>query len=106
MTLRRRPWLETKIFVREPMGVFGTVGIPVLVFLVFTRLIGVRVPSRIPRLGVVDTASLPVLAAMLIAVSAVVALVTIISICREGGILKRLRATRLRPTTSLSAHVL
>ena len=33
-------------------------------------------------------------------------LVTIISIYREGGILKRLRATPLRPHTILSAHVL
>ena len=33
-------------------------------------------------------------------------LVTIISIYREGGILKRLRATPLRPWTILTAHVL
>ena len=33
-------------------------------------------------------------------------LVTIISIYREGGILKRLRATPLRPHTILTAHVL
>jgi ABC-2 type transport system permease protein len=33
-------------------------------------------------------------------------LVTIISIYREGGILKRLRATPLRPPTILAAHVL
>jgi ABC-2 type transport system permease protein len=32
--------------------------------------------------------------------------VTIISIYREGGILKRLRATPLRPQTILSAHVI
>jgi ABC-2 type transport system permease protein len=32
--------------------------------------------------------------------------VTIVSIYREGGILKRLRATPLRPYTILSAHVL
>jgi ABC-2 type transport system permease protein len=36
----------------------------------------------------------------------VLSLVTIISIYREGGILKRLRATPLRPQTILSAHVL
>jgi ABC-2 type transport system permease protein len=40
------------------------------------------------------------------AISAVISLVTIISIYREGGILKRLRATPLRPHTILSAHVL
>ena len=38
--------------------------------------------------------------------NAVLSLVTIISIYREGGILKRLRATPLRPLTILTAHVI
>ncbi|MGH9143521.1 MAG: ATP-binding cassette domain-containing protein [Vicinamibacterales bacterium] len=42
---------------------------------------------------------------VLIAISAVLSLVTIVSIYREGGILKRLRATPLRPQIILSAHV-
>jgi ABC-2 type transport system permease protein len=37
--------------------------------------------------------------------SAISSLVTIVSIYREGGILKRLRATPLSPTVILSAHV-
>ena len=49
---------------------------------------------------------LPVLASVLIAISSVLSLVTIISIYREGGILKRLRATPLRPQTILTAHVI
>ena len=49
---------------------------------------------------------LPVLLAVLIALSGVLSLVTIVSIYREGGILKRLRATPLRPQTILAAHVL
>src|SRR6202035_4131392 len=49
---------------------------------------------------------LPVLASIMIAISAVLSLVTIISIYREGGILKRLRATPLRPYTILTAHVI
>jgi ABC-2 type transport system permease protein len=42
----------------------------------------------------------------MIAISAVLSLVTIISIYRDDGILKRLRATPLRPHTILTAHVL
>jgi ABC-2 type transport system permease protein len=49
---------------------------------------------------------LPVFVAILIALSGVTSLVTIISIYREGGILKRLRATPVRPLTILTAHVL
>ena len=31
-------WLEIKIFAREPLGLFGTIAIPVVVFLVLGRL--------------------------------------------------------------------
>jgi ABC-2 type transport system permease protein len=27
-------WIELKIFMREPLGAFGTVGVPVLIFIV------------------------------------------------------------------------
>jgi ABC-2 type transport system permease protein len=91
-------WLEIKIFVREPLGLFGTVGVPVLIFLLFGRLIG----RRIPR---VLSADLPILVSILIVLSAVMSLVTVVAIYREGGILKRLRATPLRPHTILLAHV-
>ena len=30
-------WIEIKIFVREPMGLFGTVGVPVLLFVLLGR---------------------------------------------------------------------
>src|SRR5688572_2972646 len=99
-------WLEMKIFVREPMGVFGTVGIPVLVFVIASRLAGPRVAQAAIQPGGVVPAFLPVLASILMMLSAISSLVTIISIYREGGILKRLRATPLSPTVILSAHVL
>jgi ABC-2 type transport system permease protein len=97
-------WLEIKIFLREPLGVVGTVGIPVLLFIVFGRMAASGGASAdVPRFM---SADLPVFAALLIAVSAVLSLVTIVAIYREGGILKRLRATPLRPQTILTAHVL
>jgi ABC-2 type transport system permease protein len=49
---------------------------------------------------------LPILGALFIIATTVLSLVTIVAIYREGGILKRLRATPLRPTTILTAHVL
>jgi ABC-2 type transport system permease protein len=99
-------WLEIKIFLREPLGAFGSIVLPVLVFVLAGRFIGGRLPPR----GTVATqfvhVELPVFVAVLIALSGVLSLVTIISIYREGGILKRLRATPLRPQTILTAHVL
>ena len=35
-------WLEIKIFVREPLGVLGSVVIPVAMFLVLGRALGSR----------------------------------------------------------------
>jgi ABC-2 type transport system permease protein len=99
-------WLEIKIFMREPLGAFGSILIPVLVFLVVGRIMGSgRSPSSLAESNFMQT-GLPVLASVLIAINAVLSLVTIISIYREGGILKRLRATPLRPQTILSAHVI
>jgi ABC-2 type transport system permease protein len=103
--LWRLTWLEIKIFLREPLGVIGTVGIPILIYVGFARLLGPRTQSaasQIPRAISVD---LPILGAMLIAASAVLSLIAIIAIYREGGILRRLRATPLRPLTILTAHV-
>jgi ABC-2 type transport system permease protein len=102
--LLRLTWLEIKIFAREPLGLFGTIAVPVLVFVVIGRLMR-GAPPLSPEAAFVRT-GLPVFAAILMAVSAVVSLVTVIAIYREGGILKRLRATPLRPVTILTAHVL
>jgi len=103
--LWRLTWLEIKIFVREPLGVFGTIGVPVLIFVVASRLAGSRPRTGAPGLEALAS-KLPVLVSMLVAVGAVLSLVAIMAIYREGGILKRLRATPLRSYTILTAHVL
>jgi ABC-2 type transport system permease protein len=104
--LLKLTWIEIKVFMREPLGAFGTIGVPVLIFVFLGRVkfFRFRASSLTPN-GLSGT-DLPVLVALLISVSAVLSLVTIISIYREGGILKRLRATPLRPQTILSAHVI
>ena len=99
-------WLEIKIFLREPLGAIGTIVIPVVVFLLVGRAIGGRSAPPSAGAAIFLREGLPVLVAIFIALNAVLSLVTIISIYREGGILKRLRATPLRPHTILSAHVL
>jgi len=98
-------WLEIKIFVREPMGLIGTVAIPVLMFIVLGRTLGPRLSGASWSGATRLLDGLPVFAAVFIAVSAVLSLVAIISIYRESGILKRLRATPLGPITILVTHV-
>lgn len=100
-------WLEIKIFLREPLGAIGTLLMPVALFLLLGRSMRTVTGAQPPRgAAAFMQAALPVLVSLFIAISAVVSLVTIISIYRESGILKRLRATPLRPQTILSAHVL
>lgn len=101
-------WVEVKIFLREPMGAIGTIVIPVVAFVAIGKATaGAKIPSTPDALsGIVGPGGVPTFVAILMTISAVLSLVTIISIYREGGILKRLRATPLRPWTILSAQVL
>lgn len=103
--LLRLIWIEIKIFFREPLGAIGTVVFPVLVFILFGVVNTRIVPARSLEAGDGIRVDVPVFAAVLIAINAVLSLVVIIAIYREGGILKRLRATPLRPQTILTAHV-
>jgi len=99
-------WLEIKIFLREPLGAFGSIILPVVVFVVAGRFLGGGIQPRGIATAEFVRVGLPVFVSVLIALSGVLSLVTIISIYREGGILKRLRATPLHPQTILTAHVL
>ena len=39
-------WIEIKIFLREPLGAFGTIGRPGLFFVVVGRAVSRRLPHR------------------------------------------------------------
>lgn len=97
-------WLETKIFLREPLGAIGMLVLPVFTYVFLGQMFsrGRPVTNQAAFLNYV----IPTFAAILIAINAAVSLVTIVAIYRESGILKRLRATPLRPRTILVAHVL
>ena len=95
-------WVEFKIFAREPMGLVATLGIPVLVFLALGEILGRNVAGNL-HVGSFVRIGLPVFACILMAFSAATSLIAIISIYRESGILKRLKATPLRPQTILAS---
>lgn len=108
-TMMRGLWaltyLETKIFIREPLGLIGAVIAPVVVFILIGQMTAGRAGESQTAAMFLEI-QLPVLAALLISLNAVLSLITIIAIYRESGILKRLRTTPLRPQTILLAHVL
>jgi ABC-2 type transport system permease protein len=101
-------WVETKIFAREPMGFVGSIIMPAVIFVLLGRAIGVSRPPSAAAMVMPDDVppvNVAILAAVVIAIGAVQSLVAIVAIYREGGILKRLRATPLSPVTILGAHV-
>lgn len=98
-------WLELKIFLREPLGALGTVAVPALAYIGATMAGNGIAPERFGQSEFART-GLPVMAATLMLISAVLSLMTIVAVYREGGILRRLRATPLRPHTIVLAHVL
>jgi ABC-2 type transport system permease protein len=78
--LTRLTWIEIKIFFREPLGAIGTVIIPVLVFVMLGRVATRLVPpGRVASTNFFQV-DIPVFAAILIALNAVLSLVAIISI--------------------------
>jgi ABC-2 type transport system permease protein len=102
--LLKLTWLEIRIFVREPLGLVAAVGIPLVMFLVLGR--SVSPAGRSPGVAQFLAQDLPLFVSIFISINAALSLVAVISIYREGGILKRLRATPLRPAVILTAHVL
>ena len=85
------------------MGLFGTLVLPVTVFVLWAAF---SAPGGLgDARSHLDMAVSPAGLRRIIAIGGVPSLVTIMSIYREGGILKRLRATPLRPVTILGAHV-
>src|SRR5919106_792578 len=69
--LWRLTWLEIKIFVREPLGLIGTVAVPVLIFVVLGRVLGPRLRNASPDVPRFVGADLPIFVSLLIAASAV-----------------------------------
>jgi ABC-2 type transport system permease protein len=103
--LLKLTWLEIRIFVREPLGFISAIGIPLATFLILGRSVS-PVADRSPKLTQFLAQDLPLFVSIFISINAALSLIAVISIYREGGILKRLRATPLRPAVILAAHVL
>jgi ABC-2 type transport system permease protein len=103
--LLKLTWLEIRIFVREPLGLVAAIGIPLVLFLMVGRSVS-PAADHSARATQFLAQDLPLFVSIYISINAALSLIAVISIYREGGILKRLRATPLRPAVILAAHVL
>jgi ABC-2 type transport system permease protein len=97
--------VELKLFSREFFAVFFTLAFPLIMLFLFGGIYGNKPSPFFGGLGSVDVLT-PAYMAMLIGTSGLLTLTINISSSRELGILRRYRATPLRPQTVLIAELL
>lgn len=98
-------WTEIKLFLREPMAFFFTLIFPLMMLFLFGSMYGNEPSDLLGGLGSVDV-SVPAYTAMIIGTTGLISLTISITSYREKGVLRRLRATPLRPQAILIAEVL
>lgn len=103
-SLYKLTWIEFKLFLREPPAAFFTLAFPLMMLFLFGSIYGNKPSSFFGGFGSIDV-SVPAYTAMIIASSGLLSLGISISSYRETGVLKRFKATPLRPYTILGAQV-
>ena len=97
-------WTEIKLFLREPVGAFFTLAFPLMMLFLFGTIYGNEPSPYFNGYGTVDI-SVPAYTSMIIGTTGIMGLTITMSAYREKGILRRLRATPLRPQVILAAQV-
>jgi ABC-2 type transport system permease protein len=103
-TLMKYTWIEIKLFLREPIGAFFTLLFPLMMLFLFGTIYGNDPSPYFNGYGTVDV-SVPAYTAMIIGTTGSMGLTITLSASREKGILRRLRATPLRPQVILGGQV-
>jgi ABC-2 type transport system permease protein len=102
--LKQLTLMEFKMFLRNPTGAFFTIIFPLMLILVFGSIYGNGANPDFGGYGIVDV-YVPAFTGMIVAISALTILNTDMATAREKGILRRLKATPLRPLTILTAKI-
>jgi ABC-2 type transport system permease protein len=102
--LAKYTWTEIKLFLREPIGAFFTLLFPLMMLFLFGTIYGNDPSSYFNGYGTVDV-SVPAYTSMIIGTTGIMSLTITMSAYREKGILRRLRATPLRPEVILAGQV-
>lgn len=101
--LAKTTWVELKLFLREPGAAFFTLVLPVLL-LVFNGVSGNEPSARFGGAGAIDVL-VPGYIALVIATLGLTNLPGLMATYRERGVLRRLQATPVHPTTILFAQL-
>jgi ABC-2 type transport system permease protein len=102
-SLYKLAWVELKLFLREPAAAFFTLVFPLIVLVASGSIFGNQAGPD--GRGAVDI-STPGYIALIIGTTGLMSVPVALGTYREKGILRRFRATPLRPSTVLGAQVL
>ena len=103
-SLIKMTWMETKLFLREPIGFFFTLIFPLMMLFLFGSMYGNEPLPQLNGQGTVDI-SVPAYTAMIIGTTSLVGLTITMATYREKGILRRLRTTPINPFIVLLSQV-
>jgi ABC-2 type transport system permease protein len=104
-SLLKMTWMETKLFLREPVGAFFTLVFPLMMLFLFGSIYGNKPTAMFDGRGTIDI-SIPAYTAMIIATTGLMAITITMATYRENGILRRLRTTPVSPLVVLVAQVI
>ena len=103
--LTKMTWVELKLKLRDPVGTFFTLVFPLLLLFLFGSIYGNEPSSFLDGRGNIDN-SVPGYIALIIGTTGMIGLPIALSVYREKGVLRRFRATPLKPVTVLGSQVL
>jgi len=98
-------WVEIKIYLRQPEAAFFTLVFPMLLLFLFGSIYGNKPNPFFGGRGMVDV-STPAYLAMIIGSTGLMSIAITVSSYREKGVLRRFRATPLRPAAVLASQVI
>lgn len=102
--LRKMTWVEVKLFLREPTALFFTLAFPIMILLLFASIFGNQPVPGMPGVRSVDLQA-PGYTTLIIGTVALIGIPTTLAEYRKRGILRRLRATPLHPSSILLSQV-
>ncbi|NOZ72703.1 MAG: ABC transporter permease [Chloroflexi bacterium] len=103
--LTKLTWTEMKLYLREPVALFFTVAYAPLMLILFGSIYGNEPEALFGNRGTVDM-SVPAYIALIIISVGLMSIPIAAATYREKGILRRFRATPLRPVVYMIANVL
>jgi ABC-2 type transport system permease protein len=106
---RKLAWVEAKLLAREPLTLVFSFCFPLVTLFVLADVFGNSVAGRTKptfrNVGAIDY-YVPAYVALVIAAIGLVSLPVHLASYRERGVLRRLRASELKPRSLLGAHVI